>query len=92
MLQFETEMIRQLRPYAIHNMRQFSPVIIGIQKTINIYIEWRLNIDYGLKWLSNEVKYWVVSPDEAIKVLLTTSDNMKEWFRIKAKGAIRTLW
>ena len=51
MLQFETEMIRQLRPYAIHDMRQFSPVIIGIQKTINTCIEWRLNINFGLKWL-----------------------------------------
>ena len=81
MLQFETEMIRQLRPYAIHNMRQFSPVIIGIQKTINICIEWRLNISSGWSDLG-----------EAIKILLTTSDNMKERFRIKAKGAIRTLW
>ena len=64
----------------------------GIQKTINICIEWRVNINYRLKWLGNEVKDWVVSPGKAIKVLLTTSDNMKDWFRIKTKGAIRTFW
>ena len=31
-----------------------------------------------------------MSPGKAIKVLLATSDNMKECFRIKKKGAIRT--
>ena len=66
--------------------------MIIIQKTINICIEWRVNINYSLKWLGNKVKDWVVSPGKAITVLLTTSDNMKEWFRIKAKGAIRILW
>ena len=29
-----------------------------------------------MKWVGDEVKYWVVSPGEAIKVLLTTSDIM----------------
>ena len=38
-----------------------------------------MNINYGLKWLGNEVKDWVVSPRKVIKVLLKTSDNMKEW-------------
>ena len=60
----------------------------GIQKTINIGIEWRVNINYWLKWLGNDVKDGVVSPGKAIKVLLTTSDNMKKRFRINAKGAI----
>ena len=63
----------------------FTSYYWGIQKTIDICIEWRVNINYRLKWFGNEVKDWVVSPGKAIKVLLTTSDNMKEWFRIKAK-------
>ena len=60
----------------------------GIQKTIKIGIEWRVNINYWLKWLGNEVKDGVLPPGKAIKVLLTTSDNMKKWFRINAKGAL----
>ena len=67
----------------------FTTYFWGVQKTINISIEWRANINYGLKWLGNEVKDWVVSPGEAIKVLFT-NDNMKEWFMLKAKGAIRS--
>ena len=63
----------------------------GIQKTIKIGIEWRVNINYWLKCLGNEVKDGVLrmeSPGKAIKVKLTTSDNMKKWFRINAKGAL----
>ena len=48
----------------------------GIQKTINIGIEWRVKINYGLKWLGNEFKDWVVSPSKAIKVLLIFPLNL----------------
>ena len=37
----------------------FTGYYRGIQKTINIGIVWRVNINYGLKWLGNEVKDWV---------------------------------
>ena len=46
----------------------------------------------GIVYRLSSIVYRLPSGFKYMQVLLTNSDSMKEWLRIKAKGAIRTLW